>query len=439
MPDQLSQPAPAPDGARVPLASPIPGAAPLHVHGSMAWYQGELLNQDIPASWMAQHYDFTEQGDNGGPFATAFLSYGGRYAVVYTDPEIIPFCYSPWSTTSGAKPGTCTGPIAPALNTTESAWLHDKSGNRLHVTAYGTQAQGHWQDRDNPAYGSTVTTGLPAAYHAWGLSTLTEGKWNAFEIDDFQSGYIPTYFTYKYGTTAAEFDKLGTGANAAWLAAQERIIAAAPKPVLLNGILSYLPSTVIALPNVLGVMVESCASTTNSSGITGSTWLANMNELLLVTSLHKYAVCVNYGTTLTATLAQRVYGLASWWLTFDPSYSVNFIDMLTADGHEVYPEHGIALYNPLKTATGNNIATLRSTTGVYLREFQYCYVNAVAIGACAAEVNSDTVTHSVPTTTYKYGHYLVLNTKSWYSGGTLTWAAGTFTTLPAASARILKI
>lgn len=416
------------------FASPAPGTAPLHIHGTMAWYQGENLNKDISATWMAQHYDMTEQGSAGGAFANAFIAAGGKTAIVYTDPEIIPFCFSPFATAGGAKPGKCSGPLSSSLNLSESAWLHDASGNRLHVTSNGTQISGNWQDRDDPNY-----SGLPSAYRASLLGLISDAKFNAFEIDDFQSGYIPSYFTFKFGATSREYTARGTSANAVWLAAQERIIAAAPKPVFLNGIITaYLPNTVIALPNVLGVMLESCASTTNTRGITGSVWVANMNELLLVTSLHKNAVCINYGTTLALSTPERLYGLASWWLTYNPTYSVNLIDIPTADGHEVYPEHGIALYNPITSAT-TNIATLKTTTGVYLREFQYCYVNKVAIGACAAEVNSDTVTRTVPTTHFKYGHYLVLNTKSWFSGGAVAWGAGTFTTLPAGTARILKI
>lgn len=418
----------------VPLGSPAPSSVPLHVHGAMAWYQGNNVNTDIPGTWMAQHYDITEQGDGGGAWANAFMAAGGKYAIDYSDPEIIPFCNSPFATANGAKPGTCSGPLSPSLNGAESAWLHDSNGNRLHVTAYGPQTQGNWQDRDNPTY-----AGLPNAYHTWEAALLPGTRWNAFEIDDFQSGYIPSYFKYKFGATSREMDALGANANATWLAAQKRIIATAPKPVFLNGIISYAPSTVITLPNVLGIMLESCATTNNTTGIVGSTWIANMNELLLVTSLHRRAVCVNYGTTLSLSLAERLYGLASWWLTYDPTYSVNLTDIITSDGHEVYPEHGIMLYSPLTTATSQNIATLRTSTGVYLREFTYCYVNKAAIGACAAEVNPDGVSHTAPVTHFKYAHFLKLTTTSWYKGGAVSWGAGTFTTLPAHSARILKI
>ncbi len=414
--------------------SPFALSGPLHIHGAMAWYQGEGLNKDIPATWMAQHYDMTEQGDAGGTYANAFMAAGGKYAIAYSDPEIMPGCFSPFATANGAKPGTCTGTFAGALNGTESAWLHDSSGNRLHVTANGTQVNGQWQDRDNPNY-----SGLPSAYRAYENTVIVGTRTNAFEIDDIQSQYIPSYFGFKFGATSREFNALGSSANATWLAAQERIIAAAPKPVLLNGIVTSGSTALITQPNVLGVMLESCASTNNTVGIVGSVWVANMNELLLITnSLHKDAVCVNYGTTVTGGTTARVYALASWWLTYNPTYSVNLIDIPTSDGHEVYPEHGIAVSSPLTTAT-SSIATLHTSTGVYLREFSSCTVSGVAIGACAAEVNSDAVTHSVPATHFKYGHYLVLSTKSWYLGGTVSWAAGTFTTLPAHSARILKV
>lgn len=391
------------------------------------------MNVDIPATWMAQHYDFTEQGDAGGAFANSFIAAGGKYAVLYTDAEIVPNCNSPFATVNGAKPGACTGPLGSSLNGIESAWLHDKNGSRLHVTAYGTQPQGLWQDRLNPNY-----AGLPAIYRTWANGIIAGNRWNAFEADDFQSGYDPSYFTYKFGATAREFDALGTTANSVWLAAQQRIIADAPKPVLINGILPYAAATAITSTNVLGVMLESCATTVTTTGIAGSAWTANMNELLQVTSLKRFAVCINYAPVISNGVAERLYGLASWWLTYDSNYSVNFIDVPTSDKHEVYPEHGIAVYTPLMSAT-TNIATLRTAGGVYLREFAYCYVNKVAIGACAAEVNPDSVAHPVPVTHYAYKHYLSLTSTSWYSGGSVAWVAGTFTTLPMHSARILKI
>lgn len=415
----------------VPLVS-----GPLHIHGDMAWYQGENLNKDISATWMAQHYDVTEQGDAGGAFANAFMAAGGKFAVAYSDPEIMPECFSPFATANGAKAGTCRGTFYSALNGTEAAWLHDATKNRLHVTANGTQANGNWQDRDNPNW-----AGLPGAYRAYENTVIVGTRTNAFEIDDIQSQYIPSYFTFKFGATASEFGGAAPSASqqAMWLAAQERIIAAAPKPVLLNGIVTTGTTALITQPNTLGVMLESCASTTNTVGIVGSVWVSNMNELLLITNtLHKFAVCVNYGTTATASPTVRVYALASWWLTYNPTLSFNLIDIPTSDGHEVYPEHGIAVSTPLTSAT-TNIATLHTSTGAYLREFSSCTVSGVAIGACAAEVNPDAVAHAVPVTHFKYGHFLVLSTKSWFSGGAVSWSAGTFTTLPAHSARILKV
>ena len=210
--------------ARPSLASPH-SPVPLHIHGAMAWYQGHNLNTDISGTWMAQHYDITEQGDAGTAYANSFIAAGGKYAMLYSDPEIVPFCNAPFATANGAKPGTCTGPLSAALNGVETAWLHDKLGNRLHVTAYGTQTQGNWQDRVNPRYSP-----LPSVYQSRENGVLTGSRWNALEIDDFQSGYLTWYFNYKYGTTAHEFD-IDTNANADWLAAQERIVAAAPKPV----------------------------------------------------------------------------------------------------------------------------------------------------------------------------------------------------------------
>jgi len=430
-----SAPMPMAVGFASPGPSPSPGLVPLHVH-ALTWYQGENINTDIPATWMAQHYDFTEQGEAGGTVANAYIAAGGKFAMLYSDPELGAKCSSPFATANGAKPGACTGNVGNVLNANETAWLHDKFFNRLHVTANGTQLQGQWQDRMNPN-----STAVASSYHTWATNVIAGSRWNLFEIDDIQSDYMPSYFTYKFSATSREFDALGTTANAVWLTGQKRIVAAAPKPVIVNGITGVNETALLTAPNVLGHMIESCATTITNAPISGSLWISNMNTLLRATALHRYGICVNYMPTTSNGTFQRLYGLASWWLTYDPTYSVIFNDIPTADHHWTYPEHGITLFGPLQTATSNNITTLRRSTGVYVREFAYCYVQKVAIGPCATVVNPDSFTHTVPTLTRAYKHSLALSTKSWYAGGTVQWATmtTTLTSLNGLQARILKL
>jgi hypothetical protein len=232
---------------------------------------------------------------------------------------------------------------------------------------------------------------------------------------------------------------LGASANSVWFAAQMRMAAAATRPVFINGITSASQSQFLTAPNVIGHMVESCATTITPSPVAGAQWVANMNTLLAATAVKRYAICINYFPPQSNGVFQRLYGLASWYLTYDPLYSVIFDDIPTSDHHETYPEHGITVFSPLTTASAQNISTLRSNTGVYVREFAYCYVQKVAIGPCATLVNPDSVSHAVPTLSHRYAHSLQLSTLSWYAGGTVSWAASPPATLAAMSARILKL
>lgn len=414
-------------------ASPAPSQVGLHIHGTMTWYQGINVNTDVPASWMAAHYDITEQGFSGASYAANFLSDGGKYAVLYTDPELLPFCSSPFSTANGAKPGACTGPIGNMLNNTESAWLHDASLNRLHVTAYGFQPAGHWQDRANPS-----SSALQSAYHTWSTGIVAGTKWNAFEIDDFQTGYLTWYFQYKEGATSREFDALGANADAVWTAGQQNVINAAARPVFLNGIINYGEATILAMPKVLGHMFESCATTITTNPVVGQAWRSNLDHLLNTTFYKRDAICVNYAPSAADGTFYRLYGFASWLLTYDPVYSVIFESIKTADGHYTYPEQGLAVFSPLQSPAARDVLSLRLSSGVYRREFAYCYVQKVAIGPCAALVNPDSVAHTIPALTYHYAHYMKLSTASWYAGGTITWASSPPTTLAAMSAMIVK-
>jgi len=417
------------------LSATPPPSVPLHIHGAMTYYQGENINKDIPASWMAAHYSDTEQGSAGGAYSNNFMNAGGQFAIMYTDGNIAPFCYSPFATANGAKPGKCTGPVGADVTTVKSAWLHDSLGNRLHVTAYGTQVNGQWQERMNPA-----SLAVQTAYHNWTVAMVLGTRVNAFENDDIQTDYEPSYFTYKFGATSKEYNALGTSANAAWFAAQQKLATASVRPVFANGLIGFQESQYLLSANVLGHMQESCATTSTTLPIMGSAWIANMNHLLIATGLHRYAICINYDVAGSSGITERTYAYASWLLTYDPLYSIVFNQIPMADAHETYPEHGLAVFSPLQTATSNNITTLRRTTGAYVREFAFCYVQKVAIGPCAAVVNPDSVAHSIGALSNVYLHYLALNTKSWYAGGTVGWGAFSSapTTIGAHAALILK-
>ncbi|MEO6834681.1 MAG: hypothetical protein ABI231_02075, partial [Candidatus Tumulicola sp.] len=178
--------------AATPSPTPTPGAsAALHIP-NYAYYQGFNLNTRVSATWFAQHFTMTQQG--GSPqYGAAFLAAGGKYAMSYTDPNLVPGCT--WPATY-----RCTGPMGNVLPN-ESSWLHASDGTRLHVISDGAQSNGNWQERLNPAD--------PAVQAAFAAFTAAAGG-NSVFADDASASVDPTpaggsdYDMYKFGALPRE-------------------------------------------------------------------------------------------------------------------------------------------------------------------------------------------------------------------------------------------
>jgi hypothetical protein len=156
------------------------------------------------------------------------------------------------------------------------------------------------------------------------------------------------------------------------------------------------------------------------------------NGMLAVMARHKSAVCFPTGDNSPA---HRMYAYAAWLLTYDPVYSVYETDVPLSDNVALYPETQIVPAQPRATAT--DVAQLRSG-GVYVREFAACGIAGVAVGPCAAVVNSSPgATAAVPALSTAYGHQIVLDPQSFYHGGKANAVAGAPSSLAPATAAIL--
>lgn len=401
-------------------AGGAPERGPAHVR-TWLYYGGSYENIGIPASWMARHADFIEIGGDA-KYANAFVAAGGKYAVAYTDPHLVPYC-------SGT---TCRGPMG---NLPESAWLHDGGGSRLHTSS--------GQDVLNPD--SPVTQ---AGFRAYTASLVSGTRINMVFVDDTSPTFDPSYFDYKYGEQAAEL----TGrpnVQAYWLSGQVQLLASSVVPAIFNG--GYgdeQERALLTAPNVAGTLDEGCAVNSSfrvnlTQGNPVARWVPSMNKLLQATALHRYAVCLNYDVQYGDPIADRMYGLASWWLTYDPTWSVAFPDFTAPDqaggrGSQNFAEYAIVPAEPRRSA-GANVETLRTATGAYAREFESCYQDGAPIGRCAAVVNpSATATVAMPQLAAPYAHSLVLDDRSAYNGGTATWGGRVPSSLPPETAVILR-
>src|SRR5947209_12656118 len=106
-------------------AQPEP-AFPAHVR-SFAYFGLNDVNADVPAAYMASHVDVVEDDGFTAQHAEAFKRAGGKIALAYTDPTLVPYCAPPFRPPAGV----CEGPIGNLVATDESAWFHDARGERV--------------------------------------------------------------------------------------------------------------------------------------------------------------------------------------------------------------------------------------------------------------------------------------------------------------------
>lgn len=411
-------------------AGTAPQTGPAHV---LTWLYYGLngINTSVPAAFMASKATFVETDSIEGTVAQNFKNAGGKYAVNYTDPTLVPGCNAPFT----APAGTCTGEIG-NLGLVESAYLHAPDGSRLNKAAYG-------------AYQEILNPGSAAAQA--GFTALAQQKLSQVPgLDFFFADDSGGPFDGVDGTPASgllwNFNQqhsaeYGDGADQEWISARAQMLAAAPRPVFINGrdYATWLPSyngAYLESANVVGENNEGCFNA-DDYGVMNDTsnhWQNMANSLLAVTALRKYAVCMMMGQV---TPASRLYAYASWWMTYDPVFSIGGQVNTGPDGYAVYPEFDIVPTLP-KTTAASNISGLRSGgSGPYVREFGACYQDGAAIGPCAAIVNTSGSTQAVPPLTGTYAHTLSLDSNGTYTGGRAWWANGVPASIGTTSAVIV--
>ncbi|HEY4439928.1 MAG TPA: hypothetical protein VGN14_05700, partial [Candidatus Elarobacter sp.] len=417
-------------GITRPTAAPAPGpGAPSHVQ---TWYYYGLTdaNMSVPVSYMVSHADFVEDDGFTAQHAEAFKDAGGRYAVSYTDPAYTPACVAPFSAPAGA----CSGPIGNLVNADESAWFHSANGSR--VNRYDSY-NGKYQEALNPA--------SAAARNAYASATAAivaaAPKLDFFFADDSggtwtgPDGTTMSGWFYGFNAPAVEI-----ASDAAFVPAEESMLAAAARPVIINGsdpgtLLPSYNGAFLGAQNVSGDNWEGCLS--DGSGVAGTRngrWVEQSNGLLMTTAHKSLALCMMYAA---ATPANRIYELASWWMTYDPTYSVASPQTPAADGTTIFPEYDLVPRQPLATATAA-VGELSPAANVYVREFGACYQAGTAIGPCAAIVNIGSSSVAVPALRGHYSAALSVDAASAYAGGKATWTGPVPTQLAALSAVVLR-
>jgi hypothetical protein len=417
--------------ATLSIAAPPPlggGTFPDHVR-TMAYYGLNGINADIPASYMAAHVDIVEDDGYTAPHADAFKRAGGKMAFAYTDATYAAHCPPPFTPPAGA----CGGQTANLVPNDESAYVHDSTGARVHrfVSDYF-----QYQEVFNP--------NSAAAQHAYAQMTASILKASplidAFEADDSGSAFsrsghgIGSELYLGFNTTGVE-----VATDAQWIAGHTAMLAAAGKPLMVNG---GDPDTLgvayggafIDQPFVMGQQFEGCFNNSGPYLYTDndSQFQRESNGLLEVYAHHKSAMCFPSGDTVPE---HRLYGYAAWLQTYDPVYSIYQMELPQSDGESLYPETQLVPTQPRSTPT---TISQNKIGAVYVREFAACAIAGVGIGPCASVVNSSpTASAAIPSLSISYSQQITLDAQSLYHGGKAHVVAGAPATLAPATAAIL--
>ncbi len=212
-------------------------------------------------------------------------------------------------------------------------------------------------------------------------------------------------------------------------------LAQAVRPLFLNGNdpVTGLPAyggAFLRQANVWGAVHEGCFR--GEAGLQTERrdrWRSYETSLLANTELHKLSVCFMIGTP---TIPSRLYALASWWLSYDPQWSVMAPIDPVPGGSAILPETELVPAYPLRTAH-HSIDELREDTGVYVREFARCYLRGSPVGACAAFVNPSLRPMQMPHSASRYHRALVLDDRDLLRGGRVSWNHDVPTIIPAST------
>ena len=325
--------------AYAPAAPGMPALGPSRIK---TWYYYGLndVNKDVPPEVMARYAEFVEDDGDKVEHATRFKAAGGRYAVSYTDPAYVPYCFPPFIGTAT----TCRGQVGRLIHD-ERAWFHGPDGTR--VRRY-IDAHFGYQQAINPE--------SAAARAAWRETTeaiLRNGPIDFFLADD-SGGPLHARDMSPKSSEFYDFNEAGVEITSdavfrdQWIA----YLSYAAKPLILNG---YDPTdgkpsyggAFLRASFVAGGEHEGCFRHNDGPVDGDARWLQQENGLLATTALGKYAVCFVLGTPTPPT---RTYALASWWPAYEPMWSVFAPIVPVAGETALLPETEIVPLYPVRTA-----------------------------------------------------------------------------------------
>jgi hypothetical protein len=255
------------------------------------------------------------------------------------------------------------------------------------------------------------------------------GLWDAFFIDN--NGPL-----YGANPLPCNYDPVS------WGRAFDRAIESVNQPIITNSLSTRESQTGVfvdrlAAKNIIGGMFEECFN--------NRLWTAEeqsqIQTIALLRRLHKppgpgwWCYLNNTRALGEESIPKRLFGYASFLLTYDPNYSL-FQESFTTQPStfKVFPETGFVPLGP--AVSPSTIRDLQTDTGAYVQMYRWCYMRGRLIGACEIAVNPGNGTAGVPNPQH-FSHSMSISGGGVLDGGSVSFNGPAVTSLDPQSAAIL--
>lgn len=427
-------------------------------------------NKRVDLTWMGRHLDWAEVSTTFDQIELSrrLIAAGARHIIVYTDPNIAPYCGTfpilggkfvnsillpPGVREDGAL--TCKHDpyeVAAYLHAEHGSYAHaflhqGNNGNRLYQVAFPDDAGTKYEPfnvgdpdvraafteltRRNTAATDVLEDDVGGSYNcepSYGYCGRNAGYGRTSYAPPTCAHVDPAFMCYYFGETAVEWDRHSSpanphGAQQAYADDAVALTDASTRPVIANGGAhadEFTLQWVRRATKLEGIMIEGAWGS-----ISEPHWRDNADGALLYHSMHKYVLEAFGGDGTTPNVVTQ---LASHWIVYDPVYSIEEItyNFPSGDGDAdgTFPEETVVPTVPIVAApASNDVDAFRVAPNVYAREFAVCYEGGAPIGGCAAVVNVGGGAAPLPTLMRPYRRMLVPNTSaSWFRGGTPRWS-----------------
>lgn len=346
---------------------------------------------------------------------------------------------TPWGTTS----------VAPSRAVPYLNWVRTAASNGDRLSAAGFKVQVYSNatriQSSDPMYRMTAASGFARTcsgsrvydvfkgitqYVGVPASAALKSSYGELVRGQMARGHIDAMFEDNAGALADFGEKFYSSlpcgySDTAWIAGEAALQDSLPVGTIFNGLSAFhnhgvsLSVALMNNPKTLGGEIEHCFTDDSHVGQGSWPWVATENTQIQVTEKHKIFQCQAVRTSYASeNAASRIYALASFELTYNPSYSVLFELYRTPSGLHVMPESRFVATRPLRTVS--SVAELRQSGGAYVREYAACYYAGRLIGRCAMAVNPDYYAHDV--SLIGFHHTLAVRGDGVLDGGTVSFA-----------------